>query len=373
MKIKLNELRTLIRKIAAMQIAEAATKRKPVAKDAKKISVNEIRSMIKEALLKEIELTPEILRNRREAAERLVNQLGNNWVRAAELLKIEGSQEERKQSLIDKMAYYLGNPNDRIDGKTPKEFINFIKTEKGLRKGIERMSQDKDLSDAPTPIYQTGEEKLQAIATDLDVSKQMAAKIVDGAMKKLAQTIALTAGNKFKGKSSEEISNILKTVRKGDYSLMLKKSFEEAISKTHEMLEDLVLDAAEKFIDEINEKIDFPFENYDNLNEEEQKEVNEKIFAFLNSIDVQDATDEEFSLIVDMLDYNNLEDNKKLLANLFFEAGNKNAIFPRIANAFTKEYRPQIEKQFNPETRGRGSVDEKIVEAIKDILLSSAD
>ena len=60
MKIKLNELRTLIRKVAAMQIAEAATKRKPVAKSTKKISVNEIRSMIKEAILKEAKQTREL-------------------------------------------------------------------------------------------------------------------------------------------------------------------------------------------------------------------------------------------------------------------------------------------------------------------------
>lgn len=377
MKISINELRSLVRKAVATQIMESASgkhtvKKVPVA-DSKKISVVELRSMIKEAIVKEIELGPEakerIERTKQEAAEKLVDSLGNRWKRAAELLKIEGdSDEEIKDSLVDKFLYHLKNPNDRIDGRTPKEFVSFVNTEKGLRAGIEKMVVDKPVTDMPERVYQTGEEKLKAIAQEEDVSKEMARKIIDNAMRKLAQVIALTAGDKFKGKSSDDISNILKTVRKGDYALQLKKSFQDAISQTYELLEGLVLDAAEEFIDEIDSKIDFPYENYDNLDDEEKAEADEKILSFLESVGITNASDEEFSLIVDLLDYSHVEDNKKLLASLFFQADEPEVAFRRIAKMFANKIQPQIEKQFNPETRGRGKPDENVVRAIADIL-----
>ena len=377
MKVSINELRNLVRKAVATQIMESASgkntvKKIPVAKS-KKISVNELRSMIKEAIVKEIELGPEakerIERTKQEAAEKLVDSLGSRWKRAAELLKIEGdSDEEIKDSLVDRFLYHLKNPNDRIDGRTPKEFVSFVNTEKGLRAGIERMVVDKPVTDMPERVYQTGEEKLKAIAQEEDVSKEMARKIIDNAMRKLAQVIALTAGDKFKGKSSDDISNILKTVRKGDYALQLKKSFQDAISQTYELLEGLVLDAAEEFIDEIDSKIDFPYENYDNLDDEEKAEADKKILSFLESVGITNASDEEFSLIVDLLDYSNVEDNKKLLASLFFQADEPEVAFRRIAKMFANKIQPQIEKQFNPETRGRGKPDENVVRAIADIL-----
>ena len=377
MKVSINELRNLVRKAVATQIMESASgkntvKKIPVAKS-KKISVNELRSMIKEAIVKEIELGPEakerIERTKQEAAEKLVDSLGSRWKRAAELLKIEGdSDEEIKDSLVDRFLYHLKNPNDRIDGRTPKEFVSFVNTEKGLRAGIERMVVDKPVTDMPERVYQTGEEKLKAIAQEEDVSKEMARKIIDNAMRKLAQVIALTAGDKFKGKSSDDISNILKTVRKGDYALQLKKSFQDAISQTYELLEGLVLDAAEEFIDEIDSKIDFPYENYDNLDDEEKAEADEKILSFLESVGITNASDEEFSLIVDLLDYSHVEDNKKLLASLFFQADEPEVAFRRIAKMFANKIQPQIEKQFNPETRGRGKPDENVVRAIADIL-----
>lgn len=377
MKVSINELRNLVRKAVATQIIESASgkntvKKIPVAKS-KKISVNELRSMIKEAIVKEIELGPEakerIERTKQEAAEKLVDSLGSRWKRAAELLKIEGdSDEEIKDSLVDRFLYHLKNPNDRIDGRTPKEFVSFVNTEKGLRAGIERMVVDKPVTDMPERVYQTGEEKLKAIAQEEDVSKEMARKIIDNAMRKLAQVIALTAGDKFKGKSSDDISNILKTVRKGDYALQLKKSFQDAISQTYELLEGLVLDAAEEFIDEIDSKIDFPYENYDNLDDEEKAEADEKILSFLESVGITNASDEEFSLIVDLLDYSHVEDNKKLLASLFFQADEPEVAFRRIAKMFANKIQPQIEKQFNPETRGRGKPDENVVRAIADIL-----
>lgn len=382
MKISINELRSLVRRAVATQIMESASKKKPVNKtsmaESKKISVNELRSMIKEAIMNEIEVSPEtserIEKTKQEAAQKLVDSLGSRWKRAAELLKIEGdSDQEIKDSLADRFLYHLKNPNDRIDGRTPKEFVSFINTEKGLRAGIERMVVDKPVTDMPERVYQTGEEKLKAIAQEEDVSKEMARKIIDNAMRKLAQIIALTAGDKFKGKSSEDISNILKTVRKGDYVLQLKKSFQDAISQTYELLEGLVLDAAEEFIDEIDSKIDFPYENYDNLNDEEREEVDQKVFAFLDSIRVTDASDEEFSLIIDLLDYEHVEDNKKLLANLFFQSGETNVPFRRIAKAFAEKIQPQIEKQFNPETRGRGKPDENVVRAIADILSGQSE
>ena len=377
MKVSINELRNLVRKAVATQIIESASgkntvKKIPVAKS-KKISVNELRSMIKEAIVKEIELGPEakerIERTKQEAAEKLVDSLGSRWKRAAELLKIEGdSDEEIKDSLVDRFLYHLKNPNDRIDGRTPKEFVSFVNTEKGLRAGIERMVVDKPVTDMPERVYQTGEEKLKAIAQEEDVSKEMARKIIDNAMRKLAQVIALTAGDKFKGKSSDDISNILKTVRKGDYALQLKKSFQDAISQTYELLEGLVLDAAEEFIDEIDSKIDFPYENYDNLDDEEKAEADKKILSFLESVGITNASDEEFSLIVDLLDYSHVEDNKKLLASLFFQADEPEVAFRRIAKMFANKIQPQIEKQFNPETRGRGKPDENVVRAIADIL-----
>lgn len=377
MKISINELRNLVRKAVATQIMESASKKTMTKKaslaESKKISINELRSMIKEAIVKEIELGPEakerIERTKQEAAEKLVDSLGSRWKRAAELLKIEGdSDEEIKDSLIDKFLYHLKNPNDRIDGRTPKEFVSFVNTEKGLRAGIERMVVDKPVTDMPERVYQTGEEKLKAIAQEEDVSKEMARKIIDNAMRKLAQVIALTAGDKFKGKSSDDISNILKTVRKGDYALQLKKSFQDAISQTYELLEGLVLDAAEEFIDEIDSKIDFPYENYDNLDDEEKAEADEKILSFLESVGITNASDEEFSLIVDLLDYSHVEDNKKLLASLFFQADEPEVAFRRIAKMFANKIQPQIEKQFNPETRGRGKPDENVVRAIADIL-----
>lgn len=377
MKISINELRNLVRKAVATQIMESASKKTMTKKaslaESKKISINELRSMIKEAIVKEIELGPEakerIERTKQEAAEKLVDSLGSRWKRAAELLKIEGdSDEEIKDSLIDKFLYHLKNPNDRIDGRTPKEFVSFVNTEKGLRAGIERMVVDKPVTDMPERVYQTGEEKLKAIAQEEDVSKEMARKIIDNAMRKLAQVIALTAGDKFKGKSSDDISNILKTVRKGDYALQLKKSFQDAISQTYELLEGLVLDAAEEFIDEIDSKIDFPYENYDNLDDEEKAEADKKILSFLESVGITNASDEEFSLIVDLLDYSHVEDNKKLLASLFFQADEPEVAFRRIAKMFANKIQPQIEKQFNPETRGRGKPDENVVRAIADIL-----
>lgn len=382
MKLTINELRNLVRKAVATQIMESASKKttvkKPSITESKKISVNELHSMIKEAIVKEIELGPEakerIERTKQEAAEKLVDSLGSRWKRAAELLKIEGdSDEEIKDSLVDRFLYHLKNPNDRIDGRTPKEFVSFVNTEKGLRAGIERMVVDKPVTDMPDRVYQTGEEKLKAIAQEEDVSKEMARKIIDNAMRKLAQIVALTAGDKFKGKSSDDISNILKTVRKGDYALQLKKSFQDAISQTYELLEGLVLDAAEEFIDEIDSKIDFPYENYDNLDEEEKAEADEKILSFLETVGITSASDEEFSLIVDLLDYSHVEDNKKLLANLFFQVDEPWVPFPRIAKMFAKKIQPQIEKQFNPETRGRGKPDENVVRAIADILSGESE
>jgi len=379
MKIKLNELRTLIRKVAAMQIAEAATKRKPVAKSTKKISVNEIRSMIKEAILKEAKQTRE-LKTTEQVKKNVVDEINRKYPTFVKLFN-EKKLGFSLEDLIDKLYSPIENKEDikQVSSEFPSlQFLSVKALKDSLRKwipGSERLETSsvvdtEETEKRPEPVYQTGEETLQKIADVLDVTKQMAEKIEAAAMEKLSQMTSLAPI--FKGKSREKISAILKAVRKGKVNLKNPEDFNKAIAEVHNVLIKIIDEEIEKFITELLNNLDIKLA--DVSPEDFTKLSLEEINNIKLAMNVEDLNEAERQFITDYLRGEITEENAIThLKDLFFKYDPEklDMPFPNIAKAVHEKVRPEIVAIFNPETRGRGEADQEVLASIRDYIRES--
>ena len=80
--------------------------------------------------------------------------------------------------------------------------------------------------------------------------------------------------------------------------------------------------------------------------------------------------------MIDLLNSSDLEENKKILTQLFFlvdEFKTRGSVLARIAKMFHDKIRDEISSPFNPETRGRGGIDPIIMQKLidNDLLDSS--
>jgi len=391
MKITVREVRNLVRAAVLEEARKVKSSKRKRVNESKTLSIKELRSMVKRTIAEQMSIDPEVLRSRREEqAEKVLSTLtrrvkGSDLKALAmgqnlssehrELLSTledgDDAREVLKQLVIDGLngKSILGYASSM----TPKAIVNLLNKKSSDLSSIDKVWKERE-KEKKEEIYIPSnlvEDKLKEIAEEFDVSKQMAAKIVDSGMKKIAQLVSLSAGGKFRGKESADIAAILKTVRKGDYVLKLKQEFEEALSGAYGLIEEVVLEEAEKFIDTLDAGIDFPFADYDSLAGDEKEMADEKILSFLDSMGITDATDEEFSFVVDLIDFSHLEENKEALKEMYFKHPNPNVPFARIAAKFSEQVQPVINRQFNPETRGRGSVDPEIERAVQDLVLDS--